>query len=137
MTDLKNNELKGIDTKILADEAVMVLCEKQGIDIKLFDVRENATITDFYVNCTGKSLSHVASLADDLCDNFEERGRSPLRIEGKRGNSWILVDFGDVIVNIFDSEARGFYNLDKHLPPEALRPIDELIKRVDEKLGFI
>ena len=130
----KNEELKNAESGILAQEAVMLLAEKQGVDIKLFDVSQTANITDYYVNATARSLTHVAALADDLCESFESRGRSALRVEGKRGNSWILVDFGDLIVNIFDKEARSFYALDRHLPAETERPIGGLIDRVDAKM---
>ena len=134
-TNEKSTALKNADSLTLAEEAVMLLLEKQGIAVKMFEVKEHTSITDYYVNATGKSLTHVASLADDLAESFGERGLLPLRTEGKRGNSWILVDFGDLIVNIFDKEARSFYNLDKHLPAECERGIEELVRRVDEKLG--
>lgn len=131
----KTNELTDADSKTLASEAVKVLIEKLAEDVSMFDVREHTSITDFYVNATGRSLTHVASLADDIVDNFELRGLNALRVEGKKGNSWILVDFGSLILNIFDSEGRGFYNFDRLLPAECKQSIDELIKQVDEKFS--
>lgn len=131
----KTNELTDADSKTLASEAVKILIEKLAEDVSMFDVREHTSITDFYVNATGRSLTHVASLADDVVDNFELRGLNALRVEGKKGNSWILVDFGSVIVNIFDSEGRGFYNFDRLLPAECKQNIDELIKQVDDKFN--
>ena len=131
----KTNELASATPKLLAEEAVMTLIEKKALNVKLFDVSENATITDYYVNVTGRSLTHVASLADELSYVFENKGRRPYRIEGKRGNSWILVDFGSVIINVFDAQAREFYNFDRLLPAESELNIDYLIKAVDEKLS--
>ena len=131
----QNNDLKHAEAELLAFEAVKLLIEKLGIDVKMYDVKEHTSVTDYYVNVTGQSLTHVASLADDLVDAFSLRGMDALRVEGKRGNSWILVDFGVLIVNIFDSEARGFYNFDRLLPAESEKSIEDAIRAVDSKLG--
>ena len=108
MTEDKKFDLNRAEGKKLAEEAVKLLLEKLGENVTMFNVAEYTSITEYYVNATGRSHSHVAALADELSDNFADRGMSPLRIEGKKGNSWILVDFGSLIVNIFDSEGRGF-----------------------------
>ena len=136
MLDKKTDELSHASGEMLAEEAVKVLLEKLAGNVTMFDVRESTSITDYYVNATGRSLTHVASLADDLADNFEERGLCALRIEGKKGNSWILVDFGTLIVNIFDSEGRSFYNFDRLLPEECSKDISHLVKEVDEKFNL-
>ena len=133
---IKTEELKGAESDVLAKEAVKKLLEKLAIDVTMFDVRENASITDFYVNATGRSLTHVASLADDVVESFENRGQCALRVEGKKGNSWILVDFGSLIVNVFDSEGRGFYNFDRLLPAECKLDISDIVKEVDEKYNI-
>ncbi len=133
MNNNRTDELSHAECDVLALEAVKLLAEKLALDIKMFDVRERTSVTDFYVNATGKSLTHVASLADDLVENFDARGQRALRVEGKRGNSWILVDFGSLIVNIFDSESRGFYNFDRLLPAECERSTEEAIRSVDKK----
>ena len=132
----KTNDLKHAEGYALAFEAVKLLIEKLGVEVKMFDVREHTSVTDYYVNATGKSLTHVASLADDLTEAFSLRGLDALRVEGKRGNSWILVDYGVLIVNIFDSESRGFYNFDRLLPAESEMSIEEAIRAVDSKLGI-
>ena len=129
-------DLVDCDSSVLAREAVKILIEKKGIDIKLFDVREKSSITDFYVNVTGRSSSNVASLADDVDVKLSERGRSPLRTEGRRGNSWILVDFGDIIVNVFDRASRDFYSLDRHLPEDSQIDISDLVAEVDAKFDI-
>jgi len=123
------------ESNVLAEEAVKLLSEKLALDIKMFDVREYTSVTDFYVNCTGKSGTHVLSLADDVADFFSDRELPPLRVEGKKGNSWILVDFGQLIVNVFDAESRGFYSFDRLLPPEGERDVRELILSVDKKFN--
>ena len=122
-----------LSSEHLADEIIKILLEKQGIDVKKYDVREAQAITDFYINVTGRSLSHVASLSEDICDLIELQGKSPARVEGKRGNSWILIDYLDVIVNVFNKESREFYNFERLLPKESLCDIVDLITEVDKK----
>ena len=129
------NELLDAESSKIADEAVKLLIEKKAIDIKLYNVAENSGITDFYINCTGRSSTHVSSLADEVVDNLERRGKTALRVEGRQGNSWLLVDFGSVIINVFDSESRNYYNFDRLLPAESLVDISELVKEVDKKFS--
>ena len=136
MEIIKTDELKNATSDNLAKEAVKILIEKKAIDVKLFDVKDGTGITDYYVNATGRSFTHVASLADDLCELLSNRGRSELRMEGKRGNGWILVDYGDVIINIFDKESRTFYNFDRLLPSEGELDISTLVAEVDAKLNI-
>lgn len=135
--DKQNYDLKSIGSDVLAREITKVLIEKQGIDIRLYDVRTTEGITDFYVNATGRSATHVASLSDDVSELIGNRGRDPLRVEGKRGNAWILVDYGDVIVNVFDRESRSFYNFDRLLPVESAVDITDLIAEIDEKFKTV
>ncbi len=120
-------------SRSLAEEAVKLLVEKLGDDVCLYDVRNTDAITDFYIVATGRSLTHVASLGDDLSERLSELGYTPARTEGKRGNSWILVDYLDVIVNLFDKESRNFYNFDRLMPKDSLCDISELISQVDKK----
>ena len=121
------------NSTVLAREAVKILLEKKGIAVALFDVREKSSVTDYYINVTGRSSSQVAALADDVDVKLSELGRSPLRTEGKRGNGWILADFGDVIINVFDRASREFYNLDRHFPEESRVDISDLVSEVDKK----
>ena len=128
-----NETNKIMNSKQLAEQAVKVLLEKKGLEVSLFDVTESSPITDYYVNVTGRSSTQVASLADDLVYFIGLRGRDALRVEGRRGNSWILVDYGDLIVNVFDRQSRDFYALDRFFPEESRIDIDYLERAVDEK----
>ena len=136
MEIIKTEELKNASSEVLAKEIAKILIEKKAIEIKLFDAKEGTGITDYYVNATGRSQTHVASLADDVCELISNKGRNELRIEGKRGNGWILVDFGDVIVNVFDKESRTFYSLDRLMPAETEIDITNLYDEVDAKLNI-
>ena len=134
---MEENKKKDMsDSYNLACEAVKVLLEKKALNVKLFDVREKTSVTDFYVNATGRSSTQVGALADDVDEKMSELGRTPHRIEGRAGKEWLLVDFGDVIVNVFDRNAREFYNLDRHIPEDAEVDISDLIREVDEKFDI-
>ena len=126
-------DLVGCDSGTLAREAVKLLLEKKAVNVALFDVREKSSITDYYINVTGRSATQVAALADEVDAKMSERGRAAIRTEGKRGNGWILVDFGDLIINVFDRASREFYNLDRHFPEESRLDISDLVSEVDKK----
>ena len=133
MENIKNEELKNAPAATLAAEAVKILLEKKALDVRMFNVTDKTSVTDFYVNATGRSSTQVSSLSGDVDELLSERGRTPLRIEGRAGNAWILVDFGDVIVNIFDKPSREFYNFDRHLSAECEVDISDLVAEVDKK----
>lgn len=125
------------DSHMLAEEIVKLLIEKQALEIKLYDMREREAITDFYINATGKSATHTASLADDIFDKISEYGRSALHTEGRRSDSsWLLVDYGDVIVNIFDRPSREFYDIDRLMPKDSAVNIEYLVAEVDSKFDI-
>ena len=129
----KITNLNEASSQVLAQEATKILIEKKALDIKMFYVKEHTSITDYYINVTGRSNTQVAALADELSDLLSERGRNALRIEGRSGNAWILVDYGDLIVNVFDKQSRDFYSLDRHLPDGTEVDISDLIAEIDKK----
>lgn len=134
---MENNiELRHAEAGVLAREVVKILLEKKAFDVRLYDVREKTSVTDFYVNATGKSSTHVSALSEDVDELISEKGRCPLRIEGRGGNAWILVDFGDVIVNVFDRTSRDFYDLDRHLPEGSQVDISDIVAEVDKKFDI-
>ena len=133
----ENTSINLKESIVLAQEVVKILLEKKALDVKLYDVREDATITDYYIVATGRSLTHVASLSDDLAERLSSNGVEAARIEGKRGAPWILVDYLDVIVHIFDRESRDFYNFERLLKAESLVDISELIAEIDKKFNII
>ena len=131
--NIKNDILSKADSLTLARAAVFVLVEKNAIDVRLYEAGEENSITDYYVNATGRSSTNVASLADEVAYKLGLNGKDALRVEGRAGNEWILVDYGDVIVNIFDKPSREFYNFDRLLPESGRVDISDVVAEVDEK----
>lgn len=136
MEELKNDTLKNASSQDLAKAIVAILIEKKAVNVRMYEVKEKSPITDYYVNATGRSSTQVSSLADEIAYKIGLCGRDAARIEGRKGNSWILVDYSDVIVNVFDRESRDFYNLDRLLPEDSECDISDIVAEVDKKLDI-
>ena len=132
----KDFSLKDADSLILAKSVVATLIEKKALDVRLYSVKEESSVTDYYVNVTGRSSTQVASLADELAFKTESLDRIPLRIEGREGKAWLLVDYGDVIVNVFDKPSREFYNFDRLLSEEGRVDISDIEAEIDKKFDI-
>lgn len=85
----------------------------KGEDIIAIDVRGKSSITDYMIICTGNSTRHVASIASNLIDDMKALDVSALGMEGLNDAEWVVVDFGDVIVHVMQSDARELYQLEK------------------------
>ena len=133
MEDVNDLILKNADSAAVARAAVAVLIEKKALDVRLYEVGAENPITDFYVNATGRSSTQVASLADEVVYKLELQGAVASKVEGRRGESWILIDYNDVIVNVFDKESRDFYNLDRLMPEGTAKDISDIVAEIDKK----
>ena len=102
----------------LAKQAAKILDEKKAMDLSIVGIRDISVLADYFVICTATSSTHVKTLTDEVDKALSELGEPPLRREGYRGGGWILLDFGCVIVHIFQQEMREFYNLE-HLWSDA------------------
>ena len=98
----------------LVEQIVKALDEKKGMDNKVLDIHAQTGIADYFVICNGTSTPHTKALSDFVEEKTEqELGERILRREGYQGGSWILLDYGVVIVQIFKPEERAYYNLEK------------------------
>ena len=99
--------------KEIAARAAKVLDDHKGLDIKLLEVADVTTIADYFLICTGTSNTHVKTLCDSVEAVVTEELQEPLlHREGHRGGTWVLLDYGCVVVHIFNDEARKFYSLE-------------------------
>lgn len=97
----------------LAESAIRALDEKKAEDIKLIKVQDVSALADYFVIATGSSSTHVKALADEVEFKLKQGGTPPNHTEGYRSNSWILIDYGSVVVHVFTPESRSYYDLDK------------------------
>ncbi len=98
------------------EQAVMAakaIDSKKGLDIQVIEIGDISVLADYMVIATGTSSTHVKALADEVEYQLDKNGVSVSHIEGYRSNSWILLDYIDVIVHVFSDEAREFYDLDR------------------------
>ncbi|WP_068474710.1 ribosome silencing factor [Saccharicrinis aurantiacus] len=103
-----------LTSKHLVDTVVEGIQEKKGTNIAILDMRKiDGSICQYYVICDGDSTTHVSAIADSIQEFVnKELGEKALSIEGKQNAEWVLVDFVDVIVHVFQRDVRGFYNLE-------------------------
>ena len=101
------------DAKGLAEAIADVLDSKKGHDIKVLHVEDKTVISEYFVLCTGNSSTQVKALLGEVEYKMEQRGVTPYGVEGRDNNSWMILDYSNVIVHVFSREAREFYNLDK------------------------
>ena len=105
--------LEGAGAKEIAEAVAEVLDSKKGRDIKVLYVADKTVISEYFVLCTGNSSTQIKALAGEVEYRLQQRGVTPYGIEGRDNNSWLIVDYSNVIVHIFSRESREFYNLDK------------------------
>lgn len=86
--------------------------DKKAIDMVVMDLRGKTLIADFFIVCTGTSKIHCRALADGLLETMKHNGIKGVRSEGYEQGTWILLDYGDVVVHIFAQEEREHYNLE-------------------------
>ena len=93
--------------------AAKAISSKKGLDIQVIDISDVSVIADYMVIATGTSSTHVKALANEVEYQLDKNGISVSHIEGYRSDTWILLDYVDVLVNVFSDEAREFYDLDR------------------------
>jgi ribosome-associated protein len=86
---------------------------KKALDIHILDLRTLTYITDYFVICSGSSTTQVSAVADWIGQTLAKSGLHPSHIEGQAESSWVLMDYGDVVVHVFDEQARAYYSLEK------------------------
>jgi ribosome-associated protein len=97
----------------LATKISEILSNKKGEDIVIIDISNKSIIADYYVIATGRSTPHVRTLAENLEEELDKIPLAPLRREGIRDGRWAVLDYGDVVVHIFNDESRLFYHLER------------------------
>ena len=97
----------------LRDHVVTALEDGKGQNILALDVTKLTPITDFMVLVSGTSNRHVKALVDQVIAAAKEIGEPIIGVEGRETNEWVLLDLGDVIVHVMQSNAREFYDLER------------------------
>ncbi len=100
-------------SKELAKLAVNALDDKKGEDIKVIDISEVSVLADYFIIAGGSNRSQIQAMADNVDECLSKNGGTLKQIEGYDAGNWVLLDFQDIIVHIFDKENRLFYDLER------------------------
>lgn len=113
---MKNHEIA-----MLAGETISA---KKGQDVVVIDIARQSSFADYFVNATASNLRQLKALADDVEDRLAEENIFPKNIEGTASSGWILMDYGDVIINVFLPEQRDTYHIEKIWGDSEITPIE-------------
>ncbi len=87
--------------------------DKKAVGPVILEIKELTVIADYFVICSGESGTQVGAIADNIREEMVKSGVRPRSVEGADHNSWVLIDYGDVIVHVFENETRNYYELEK------------------------
>lgn len=113
-----------LDSRMLG--ALQAASDKKAINTVVLDLREIASFTDYFVITSGTNERQVQAISDEIFEKLKRAGTPAARVEGYKTAEWILLDFGDFVVHVFEDKARKFYDLERlwreskrvRLPPE-------------------
>ncbi len=102
--------MNNIEIKVIAD----AMQEKKGMDVVSLDLRNIGTaISDYFIVCNADSTTNVNAIADNIEERMIEKcGRKVLRSQGRENSFWIILDYGDIVVHVFQTQYREFYRLE-------------------------
>ena len=102
-----------VNSLALAEEIVKILDANKAGQLKLLRVNDRTVVTDYFVICTGNSNTHIKSLSGEFEYKLGEKGVKPMGIDGYDSGLWIVMDYGNVMLHIFNREQRDFFKLEK------------------------
>ena len=100
-----------LDERMLT--ALEAAAEKKAINSVVLDLREIASFTDYFVITSGTNERQVQAISDEIVETLKKTGTAAARVEGYKTAEWILLDYGDFVVHVFDEKARAFYDLER------------------------
>ena len=118
MADSRSKKMAGLVYRALED--------KKAEDIKVLDIENISTLADYFIIASGKNHNQVQAMSDAVDEALGRAGYAPKQTEGYRTANWILLDYGDIVVHIFDTENRLFYDLERIWRDGTMTTIDEL-----------
>jgi ribosome-associated protein len=123
-TDAPDKCAEELDERICT--ALRAASDKKAVEMIVLDLREIASFTDYFLITSGTNVRQVQAIADEVVERLKKQGTRAARVEGYKTGEWVLVDYGDFIVHVFEDKARRFYDLERlwrdarrvALPPE-------------------
>lgn len=100
-------------SKELAKLACDALDDKKALEIKVINIEKVSTLADYFIIASGTNRNQVQAMADNVDETLGRAGYEPKQIEGYQNANWILMDYRDIVIHIFDEENRLFYDLER------------------------
>jgi len=101
------------DSKLMAKAACDALEEKKALDIKVIDISKVSVLADYFIIASGSNRNQVQAMVDSVQEELHKKGFIAKQVEGYQSANWILLDYGDIIIHVFDEENRLFYDLER------------------------
>ncbi|MCI8280450.1 MAG: ribosome silencing factor [Lachnospiraceae bacterium] len=101
------------ESRELAKAACNALNDKKAEDIRIIDISEISVLADYFIIANGMNPNQIQAMVDAVEESLSKIGHSAKQIEGNRQSSWVLMDYGDIIVHVFSREDRLFYDLER------------------------
>ena len=100
-------------SKEMTKLAIAALEDKKANDVRVIDIAGVSVIADYFVIASGSNTNQVQAMVDNVEEQMYKAGFDDPKVEGYNNASWILLDYNDVVLHIFDEESRSFYNLER------------------------
>ncbi len=107
----KENEMS--QARDMASIAVKAIDDKLGKEIKVIDIANVSVVADYFIIASGANKNQVQAIVENVEDELAKAGHHPKQVEGYQTANWILLDYGDIIIHIFDEESRLFYDIER------------------------
>lgn len=101
------------ESKKLADQIVKLLDGRKAKNIEIINTERLNAVTDYFIICSGTSSTHLRGIADEVLEKLKEEGLQCAHLEGYDTANWILLDYIDVVVHIFQEADRQYYNIER------------------------
>ncbi len=115
-----------LDERIL--NALHAASDKKALDMVVLDLRNIASFTDYFLITSGTNVRQVQAIADEIVERLKKHGTRAQRVEGYQTAEWVLVDYGDFLVHVFENKARQFYDLERLWRDAARIPLPNEIE---------
>lgn len=114
-------------SKEMAKKAFEALEDKKAKDIRILDISAVSVLADYFLIASGSNRNQVQAMVDNVEEKLHEAGFDPRQVEGYQTANWVLLDYGDIIIHVFDEENRLFYDLERIWRDGSLIQAEDLL----------
>jgi ribosome-associated protein len=107
-----------------AQRAARAALDRKALDLVVLDVQALSSVTDYFLVCSGRSTTHLASITEAIRAELKDAGVRPLHAEGTTESGWVLLDYGDVLMHVFLEDTRAYYALERLWGDAPSLPVD-------------